>query len=523
MGFAPERARAALAATETGCDVQAALEALLASDAAEEGRRPRAADRARNRPGEGAEPPRRRAPAPREVSAPVLAQEQRTPQLQEQADKLLAQASELGFSVFSRANAFWTQGRERVQRVYEERARTGQGSGEGEENARGQRAVGRPKWMQEGAVHVDEGGEDVESLRPRPEGRVRDEQPASLVKGRAKAEAKTGDLLSDGAAPEPAAYVSPFRRRRPPPASANASTSSPATPPQPRAPSPIRRPVITASPSELAASAAHKAAGAEKFRLGQYAEAASAYTAALDALPSGHLLCVPLLNNRALARLRTGDHAGAGADADAVVALVGPGYHPRREPPDAGSGVDLAGALLKAWRRRAEACEARERWAPAQRDWECVAGADWADARVRAEGVRGAGRCRRMAAGGVNGVAVAAARPRAPAVRPRPRRGNSPPSVALTKLRGVQDAAEAEDQARHELKDVVDTRLRAWKGGKETNLRALLASLDAVLWPELGWVRVGMGELVSVGQVKVRYMRAIAKVHPDKVSLYLSS
>jgi hypothetical protein len=44
--------------------------------------------------------------------------------------------------------------------------------------------------------------------------------------------------------------------------------------------------------------------------------------------------------------------------------------------------------------------------------------------------------------------------------------------------------------------------------------------LDTVLWPEVGWVKVGMGELLTEGQVKIRYMKAIAKVHPDKVSTH---
>jgi len=57
----------------------------------------------------------------------------------------------------------------------------------------------------------------------------------------------------------------------------------------------------------------------------------------------------------------------------------------------------------------------------------------------------------------------------------------------------------------------------AWKSGKENNLRALVASLENVLWPELGWVKVGMRELVTPSQVKIRYTKAIAKVHPDKV------
>lgn len=70
------------------------------------------------------------------------------------------------------------------------------------------------------------------------------------------------------------------------------------------------------------------------------------------------------------------------------------------------------------------------------------------------------------------------------------------------------------------MKDSIDARLGAWKNGKESNLRALIASLDSVLWPELGWQKVGMAELVTPNQVKIRYTKAIAKLHPDKVGLY---
>ena len=91
------------------------------------------------------------------------------------------------------------------------------------------------------------------------------------------------------------------------------------------------------------------------------------------------------------------------------------------------------------------------------------------------------------------------------------------PSDALNRVRDANVAAEAEDQAKYELKDTVDARLAAWRAGKENNIRALIASLDTVLWPELGWQKVGIHELVSPSQVKIRYTKAIAKLHPDKV------
>ncbi len=114
----------------------------------------------------------------------------------------------------------------------------------------------------------------------------------------------------------------------------------------------------------------------------------------------------------------------------------------------------------------------------------------------------------------------AAVAPSRPEPKPKPvQRGPTPPSEALHRVREATAAAEAEDQAKHELKDSIDAKLQAWKGGKETNIRALIASLETVLWPELGWQKVGMHELIAPNQVKIRYTKAIAKLHPDKVRL----
>lgn len=112
--------------------------------------------------------------------------------------------------------------------------------------------------------------------------------------------------------------------------------------------------------------------------------------------------------------------------------------------------------------------------------------------------------------------------PSRPSARPAPKPGavssSAPDTPAAVALRAVNAAQEAEDQARHELKDNVDAKLMAWKGGKETNIRALLASLENVLWQGLRWQKVGMHELVTQKQVKGTYTRAIGRVHPDKVS-----
>ena len=68
------------------------------------------------------------------------------------------------------------------------------------------------------------------------------------------------------------------------------------------------------------------------------------------------------------------------------------------------------------------------------------------------------------------------------------------------------------------LTDWLAAQVLEWTQGKEKNIRALLCSLDKVLWDgEKRWKRVGMQDLVSADQVKKVYRKAVLSVHPDKV------
>ncbi|TDL22849.1 hypothetical protein BD410DRAFT_769877 [Rickenella mellea] len=609
MGFAPQQARIALAATDTGVNVQEALEILMAS--ADDGgdgevggddgveresargaspggrlheslldqdapavhsnsKRRRPAAHAPSMParqlstGSTASSSSRHDPTPSSASASnsttATGAGGTAPDLQDRADKLLAQASEIGMSMFSRANAFWREGKEKVVKVYEERAVGGAATSSAAAATTPQRRgtptgdVGgkiRPKWMMEtsGALGVDDedaggvvggfqddeedhdaqggdGGGSAFLVAPVAQKNVNRASPPA-----ARSMSTSGSLFAD----EPSTYVSPSRRRTPTPTtppltSATAPTKSSSSSfrsPSPAPPPTLRiRPTISAPAHVIATSNKHKLAGNEMFKLGRYAEADTLYTQAMASLPSGHLLLVPLHNNRAATRLKTGDHVGSADDCTAVLALIGAddgsggSFHPTRERKvqreEDWGGVDLGEAVVKAYKRRAEAREARERWDEARKDWERLASVEWAGARVSGDAVANAGRCRKMVRASTEATPP---KPRAP-----PRRGplasssSSQTFDAVLKLRSANKAQDDEDLARHELKDVVDAKLTAWKGGKENNLRALIASLDSVLWPALAWQKVGMAELVTNAQVKVRYTKAIAKLHPDKLN-----
>ncbi|KAL5527302.1 hypothetical protein ACEPAG_6093 [Sanghuangporus baumii] len=545
MGFSPQQARLALASTDTGIDVQQALETLLSNGVGVDQEPGPVLDRPRRRSSDSNDedsgreehdqenlhvrrPARHRTPSSTGASRiQKQAQSLIGEDIQDRADKLLAQASEIGLTVFSRANALWKDGKEKMQKAYEERQTKSR-----------QVNDGTPRWMAEipadgeGRIHGGKASASSDSFRDdddvrenmsRPAVRQRhSQQDRPVMDGAPKPPLqKIGNLFDE----EPAVYASPARRRPVPSRTTSQNPSSAAlaaTPPtrERQSTPPLRvRQAVSASPSAISSSNAYKAKGTELYKLGQYANAEQAYSTAIELLPANHLLLVPLYNNRALSRIKIGEHSGAVEDCTTVVSIIGPDYHPAREAKvsreEEGASVDLADALLKAFRRRAEAYEGREKWDLALKDWEALIACEWS-AKMRSDAFAGASRCRKM----LTPEKVTPSRG-SPVSRPVPR-----PAVtkrqqdfeAVKKLRQANQAIEQEEQAKANLKDSVDARLLAWKAGKETNVRALVASLENVLWPELGWQKVGLHELVAPNQVKIRYMKAIAKLHPDKIN-----
>ncbi|XP_059616467.1 cyclin-G-associated kinase-like [Phlebotomus argentipes] len=59
-------------------------------------------------------------------------------------------------------------------------------------------------------------------------------------------------------------------------------------------------------------------------------------------------------------------------------------------------------------------------------------------------------------------------------------------------------------------------KIMEWTEGKKSNIRALLCSMHAVLWPDAKWNKCEMHQLVSAADVKKAYRKACLAVHPDK-------
>ncbi|XVE95537.1 hypothetical protein REPUB_Repub02eG0106200 [Reevesia pubescens] len=88
-------------------------------------------------------------------------------------------------------------------------------------------------------------------------------------------------------------------------------------------------------------------------------------------------------------------------------------------------------------------------------------------------------------------------------------------AVADMNQRDCQTLNEQEERRR--IAEAMDFEIKRWAAGKEGNMRALLSSLQQVLWSECGWEPVSLTDLITSGSVKKIYRKATLCVHPDKV------
>ncbi|XP_028104503.1 auxilin-related protein 2-like isoform X1 [Camellia sinensis] len=90
-------------------------------------------------------------------------------------------------------------------------------------------------------------------------------------------------------------------------------------------------------------------------------------------------------------------------------------------------------------------------------------------------------------------------------------------ALAEKNQRDVQTLREQEE--RHRIAETLDVEIKRWAAGKlrVRNLRALLSTMQYVLWPECGWQPVSLTDLITGASVKKVYRKATLCIHPDKV------
>ena len=88
---------------------------------------------------------------------------------------------------------------------------------------------------------------------------------------------------------------------------------------------------------------------------------------------------------------------------------------------------------------------------------------------------------------------------------------------ALSRIHAMEEKRQREEKEKEIYAEGVNATLATWRDKKEGNIRALLCSLNTILWAECEWNPVHLSQLITPKQVKVHYVKAISKVHPDKL------
>lgn len=454
-----------------------------------------------------------------------------------QTEKIVGQAQELGGMIYKNASSFLKIGREKVTKAvgdWQEQQRT-QRLRQLQEQQRG--SV-KPKWMADNTEFLDVAKSPVEKF-----------EDDKLVQKQRQQKFRAKILVDDAEEH----YISPSRRKgasggRSTPngissASVNTTERMPQKDttklqerqftykpqesqhipiPQERQPIPNSqeqrpamttpnkiqertRPVVNAVPDIILQVNQARARGNEKFKLGQFGEAEEAYTRAIDLLPVGHDHQVFLLNNRAMSRLKTGNYKQCIADCDTAIMLSKEsGVSSLSE----GLTIQWRDQLLKSLHRKAEALENIEKYQEAVTTYEQILVIEGPSQKIN----QCMSRCRRA----LNPVVKT--KPQKMTLNTQPTAQELDNSKAVAEMRAKAAEQEAEDAEKLSKTDEVNARLVAWKAGKEQNLRALLATLDTLLWHGAQWKGAQMSDLIDIKKCKITYMKAIAKVHPDKLS-----
>ena len=106
----------------------------------------------------------------------------------------------------------------------------------------------------------------------------------------------------------------------------------------------------------------------------------------------------------------------------------------------------------------------------------------------------------------------------AAAVQSRVNEMKSSQEKALAQIREREEAKKKSEAEEDIVRQKLEPKIKAWseEHGKKKQLRALLASLHTILWPDAKWKQVNLGDLLDDRKVKLSFHKASRVVHPDK-------
>ncbi|XP_024517216.1 J domain-containing protein required for chloroplast accumulation response 1 isoform X2 [Selaginella moellendorffii] len=72
-------------------------------------------------------------------------------------------------------------------------------------------------------------------------------------------------------------------------------------------------------------------------------------------------------------------------------------------------------------------------------------------------------------------------------------------------------------EEKQRVAELLNDVIKRWAAGKQGNLRALLSTLQYILWPECGWQPISLIDIIEPASVRKAYKKATLYVHPDKL------
>lgn len=281
----------------------------------------------------------------------------------------------------------------------------------------------------------------------------------------------------------------------------------------------IQLPSVAISEIELSGYNEFKTRATEYFQKGDYSGAVQEYEKSLNTLPQKHPLRVIAYSNIIASRIKIGEHSKSISDAnDALELFPTDRSHWSVTIQNSNPARSYKDIWPKILMRLAESYEAVEKYKLALEKYQTLLENNVFNDKI----IAGKRRCQHAL--GLDSKVSKKQNSTTKVDSPKPVPKKKAPSTNLgskTSENSERVKRENERLAKLEdekvaLYDQVDAKIASWTGSNGDDIRFLLSNLQSVLtWCD--WKPVAASDLVMPKKVKITYMKAVAKTHPDKI------
>lgn len=246
----------------------------------------------------------------------------------------------------------------------------------------------------------------------------------------------------------------------------------------------------------------------QQYKTGHYDLALESYTKSLNCLPVTHPLRLVAMANMMICQLKTGDYNSAIKLTDSFDDFIPTNLETTIPGSNGKSYKDIWGKIVS---RRAESYEHKESY---EKALECYL--ELINRGVTSQAIlRGRTRCDKIVNPDKFKTAKKTPTPaRTPTPTVTPTANSSAP---VQRLKKQNDDLAKEEDLKVKLYDQVQIKINNWKADKPNDIRHLLSTFqDIITWND-NWKPVPTTDLVMPKRVKITYMKAVARIHPDKI------